>query len=74
MLGHAVADLAQVAADVGEAGAGAQEVRRQRMPGLVRDGGSECQSGHPELVVVREKLQVLFISQGAGDLVAEGAA
>ena len=47
MFGHPVADLAQIPADVGQGRAMTEQVRRQGVPGLMRDEMAEVHGVHP---------------------------
>ena len=47
VFGHAVSDLSQVCADMGEAGAGAQKIRGQGVPGLMRNAVAEVECCDP---------------------------
>jgi lipid A disaccharide synthetase len=55
VLGHSVADTAQVAADVREVRAGAQQVRGKRVACLVGDRRAEVEQVDPLLEVAGEK-------------------
>ena len=56
VLGHPVGDLAEVAADVGQAGPGAQQVGGQGVPGLVRHPVTEVEFVHPPLETLVDHL------------------
>jgi hypothetical protein len=47
VFGHPITDLAEVGADVGEAGPGAQQVGGQGVPSLMRHVVAEVQVGNP---------------------------
>jgi hypothetical protein len=47
VFGHAVADLAQISTNMGEAGLGAQQVGGQGVPSLMRHVVAEVQVGNP---------------------------
>lgn len=69
VLGHAIADLSKVAADVGQAGTGAEQVGRERVTGLVGHGLAEVECVHPVgEVAVEERVADGFALVGVADI------
>ncbi|AIV32119.1 hypothetical protein NI25_00030 [Streptomyces sp. CCM_MD2014] len=79
MLGHAFGELAEVAADVGECGAGAQQVGSEGVAGLVGDvGAAEVEVGDPGLealveVSVGDRLSAVGVADAGGEQGQAGA-